>query len=65
MTHEMKAQLTAAIENAIKNKSQVLTFDAFTFDSKDIEEITAEMQNMGYEPETEFDSDFAVYSITF
>lgn len=65
MTHEIKSQLTEAIENAIKEECRVLVFDAFTFDGKDIEEITAEMRNMGYEPEIEFDSDFAMYSITF
>lgn len=65
MTHDFKAQLTEAIENAIKEECRILAFDAFTFDGEDIKKIIAEMQNMGYEPETEFDSDFIMYAITF
>ena len=65
MTHEMKAQLTAAIENAIKEECQVLVFDAFTFLKEDIDSILEEMHNMGFETDLEFDSDFNMYSITF
>lgn len=65
MTNETKTQLIEQITAAIEEDCRVLAFDAFTFDGKDIEEITAEMRSMGYTPEIEFDSDFNMYSIKF